>query len=96
VGVVAEEETKPPVFMPTLTFLYTLDQIAGMLGMTESYLNYNHIYFFGIMNGRKNKSQMIARNIAADDDKPDWRVSQQDFVRWLNANGFSIRWPAQL
>ena len=91
-----EVNGKTQVFMPTLTFLFTLDQIASMLGMSEHDLHYKHIWFLQRSTGRKYRHQMVARNIAADTDKPDWRVSHQDFVRWLNANGFEIKWPATL
>lgn len=95
-GVVAEDDGQVQVFMPTLTFLYTLDQLAGMLNMELRDFQYKHVWFHGITAGRKGRAQMVARNIAADNDTPDWRVTHQDFVRWLDSNGFKIRWPAVL
>jgi hypothetical protein len=32
---------------------------------------------------------MLARDISPDDaERPDWRVSEKDFVRWLRFKGF--------
>lgn len=85
----SDESVAVPV--PIVTFLYTLDQIAGMVQMPLNKLRQTHIYFHLRSTGRKQRHQLLACNIAADDKTPDWRVTHQDFVRWLKANGFQVK-----
>lgn len=78
------------VGLPVVTFLYTLDQIASMLMMSEHQLASAHVYFHMRSTGAKRKDEMLARNIAKEGDKPDWRVPQAEFVRWLRLKGFKV------
>lgn len=75
--------------LPITDFLYTLDQLAMLLGMTEEALRAKHIFFDGRTTG-SSRSKMLARNIAADDATPDWRVSSTQFRLYLRRKGYSI------
>jgi len=90
-----DEETIT-VAVPVVTFLYTLDQIAGMVQLPLLKLKQVHVYFHLRSTGRKLRHQMLACNIAADDQPADWRVTHQDFVRWLKSNGFQVKEMAVL
>jgi hypothetical protein len=38
---------------------------------------------------------MIARNIALVDERPVWRIAEQELLRWLQVKGFKMyrgRW----
>lgn len=82
--------------LPLITFLYTLEQIAAMINVSMHDVQYKYIYYHLRSTGRKSRHQMLACNIAADSDDPEWRVSHQDFLRWLKSNGWSISYPASL
>lgn len=78
----------PKVGLPTRVFLYTLDQLCVMLDVNEGNLKRDHVYFEGRSVGAKRRDMMIARNIAPPNEKPDWRVAEREFVRWLKFKGF--------
>lgn len=88
--------TKPQVEMPLVTFLFTIEQVAAMIGVSEHDMHYKYCYFLQRSTGRKGKHQVVARNIAPDDEDPQWRISHQDWVRWLSANGFEVTHPYSL
>lgn len=77
--------------LPPRVFLYTLDQIAMMLGLEMQSLKNSHIFFEGRHVGTKPKMKMRARDISGEDDsKPDWRVTEFEFKRWLKLHGFRV------
>lgn len=71
------------VGLPPRPFLYTMDQIAGLLGMTEATLQTKYIYYQGRTQGIKPLGLMKAIDISEPNNRPDWRVLEQEFVRWL-------------
>lgn len=74
--------------LPPRPFLYTIDQIASILSMRESVVHQRHIYHEGRDIGRRSPHEMLAHNIAPPNDKPDWRVSEQELLRWMRLKGF--------
>lgn len=78
------------VGLPPRPFLYTLDQISVMTDLPETALKAKHIYFEGRSIGTKTPHQMSARNMNADNPavKPDWRILDKEFVRWMRVKGF--------
>lgn len=77
------------VGLPTKPFLYTLDQVAGLISVTEKTLKLQHVFFMGKDTGVPPTDRMKALNIRNDTD-PDWRISEKEFVRWLNHQGFHL------
>lgn len=75
------------VGLPIRPFLYTLDQIATMLAMTEVRLR-DHVHFEGRAPGARPPDKMVARNIAQVDQPPEWRVAERELLRWLRRRGF--------
>lgn len=71
------------VGLPIRPFLYTLDQIAQLIGVTQKSLELSYIHFEGRTAGRKTRHVMSAVNIAERADRPDWRVNEAEFIRWL-------------
>jgi hypothetical protein len=72
--------------LPTRLFLYTLDQIADMLRVADvsQFLHYE-----GITIGIQRRRTMLARNIAPPGAPEQWRVEEQEFIRWMKATGFT-------
>jgi hypothetical protein len=76
------------VGMPARVFLFTLDQISVMLDISERQIKEKYLYFEGRSIGTKRRDLMIARNIAGQNDTPDWRVTEREFIRWMKVKGF--------
>lgn len=76
--------------LPYREFLYTLDQIATLMGSDVHTVKQGNIYFEGRHTGLAPLDRMVARNIAEAGTRPDWRVSEREFVRWLKRKGFRI------
>lgn len=74
--------------LPPRVFLYTIDQIAVMLDQSEASIKTGHLFFEGRSSGSRRNDLMIARNIAPVNEKPDWRVADREFVRWMRCKGF--------
>ena len=76
--------------IPVRPFLYTVDQIATLLNLSEQKVHVNVLYHEGRDIGMSRKDQMTARNIARREDKPDWRVTERELVRWMKVKGFEF------
>lgn len=77
------------VGMPNLVFMFTVDQIASMLNISEDSVISTYLYFQGRTTGMKKKHHMFAVNIAPDSsEKAMWRVSLEEFRKWLSRMGF--------
>lgn len=74
--------------LPVRPFLYTLDQIAGLLNMDQKALMKQYIYFTGRSLGVDRADYITARNIALPEDTPDWRVLEKELLRWMKRKGF--------
>ena len=74
--------------MPARVFLFTIDQLSVMLDISERHIMAHYIYFEGRSIGSRHKRFMVARNIAQPDEKPDWRVAEREFIRWMRHKGF--------
>lgn len=80
---------RDPVGLPPRPFFFSLDQIANMLNMTErNLIVQGYVHLEGRSIGAPLRDQFIARNVAPADQKPEWRVSEREFIRWLKRKGF--------
>lgn len=82
--------TKIDVGLPIRPFLYTLDQISDLLSVGTRELRENYLYFDGVSTGPVPRGRMMARNIGPEDKRPQWRVAEAEFIRWLRHKGFRI------
>lgn len=80
--------SKQKVVLPETTFLYTVDQIAYMLNKTEHSVRVSDLYYEGRSTGALPRHQMLARNIAPPGERPDWRVADGVFRKWMRFKGF--------
>jgi hypothetical protein len=79
------------VGLPATPFFYMLDQVATMLGQTVEDMMHTRLFYAGRSRGRQFPRQLRAVNIAPnDDDKPDWRISEGELIRWCKACGFRV------
>lgn len=88
----ARPQNPEAVGLPVRTFLYTLDQIAYMLSLSEDRVrNSGMVHYYGRSTGSKSPDRMMARNIASSQtEPPDWRVAEQELIRWMKRKGFKI------
>lgn len=76
--------------LPPRPFLYTVDQISTLTQISEQSLHVSHIFHEGRDIGARQSHQMVARNIAAPKNTPDWRVVEKEFIRWMRLKGFKF------
>lgn len=76
--------------LPVRSFLYTLDQIATMVQVQIKHLKSTYIHFEERSVGFRPPGKISARNIAPNGESPDWRVAEEEFVRWLRYKGFKV------
>ena len=83
--------TKPDrerIGLPPRIILYTVDQLASILAVTEQYLHTKLLYHEGRDTGIRSADYMSARNIAPPNEKPEWRVAERELTRWMKKKGF--------
>ena len=68
--------------LPPRLFLYTLDQIADQLMISDLA---KVVHFEGRTPGAAGRDRMVARNIAAAGTPPEWRIEEMEFIRWMKA-----------
>lgn len=86
---IPSEAMRESVNLPARPFLYTLDQISGLLVLEMVYLKSNHVFFFEVDAGVPPRNRMLARNIGGQ-VRDDWRIEEKEFVRWMRHKGILI------
>lgn len=76
--------------LPLRPFMYTLDQICSLTALTDQQLKDKFLHFEGRSVGPRPDHLMKAINIGPPKSKPDWRVEEREFIRWLRSKGFRI------
>lgn len=87
-GKLEHEAAAIKVGLPPRPFLYTLDQISVLLSIELSDFQKSYIYYENRSIGVRQRYLLAARNIAHPEDKPDWRVSERELVRWMRYMGY--------
>jgi hypothetical protein len=82
----------PRVELPLREFMYTLDQLGMLLGVPETVIRKQYIFFDGVTTGTY-RGRMRARNIAPDHAPPDWRVNETQFRNYLRRRGYTVVEP---
>lgn len=81
--------TDTRIALPIRPFLYTVDQLAQLLSLSEDYIRLRLLYYEGRSTGAVRKDLMRAINIAAASElKAEWRVSDFEFRKWMRFKGF--------
>lgn len=76
------------VGLPRRPFMFTLDQICALINVEMKALRNSYLYYEGRSIGTRRKDLLSTRNIAPDDQKPEWRVLESEFIRWMKSRGF--------
>lgn len=76
--------------LPVRAFLFTADQIATMLSVDEKQVKTDYLFYEGRNVGNRPRGRMLARNIADEGQKPEWRVAERELIRWLKVKGFKV------
>lgn len=75
------------VRLPEHPILYTLDQVAVILSLTDTQLR-TRVSFTGREVG--GSSRMRAINISDAGAKPEWRISERELKLWLARHGYKL------
>lgn len=82
---------KRDVGLPVREFMYTIDQIAYLLAVTENHLKRHLLHFEGRSVGACPKDKILAVDISPDDaPRPEWRVAERHLKRWMRYKGWKI------
>lgn len=76
--------------LPARPFLFTIDQIATLLSLRTETVFDKYLFYVGRSTGVCPRDVLRAVNIAQQGSKPEWRVSERDFMRWLKVKGFKF------
>lgn len=83
----ANEQERDKLGLPPRIFMYTPDQLATMLELTEQYVKRTLLFYDVREPGLAPKSKMRAVNIAPEGETPQWRVTEREFIRYLRSRG---------
>lgn len=79
------------VALPIRPFLYTVDQVANILGINPAkVLSASYCHFDGRSIGFPKRGQLRWRNISMPDETPEWRCAERDLIRFLKHKGFKV------
>lgn len=77
--------------LPFKEFMYTIDQIAFILGLTERKLRTEYIHYEGRSVGVCPRDHLLAIDISPDDAaRPEWRIAERHLKRWMRFKGWKI------
>ena len=82
------ENDRVSVGLPTRPFLYTIDQIAQLMVVSENYVRLEFCHYEGRSIGIPSGDRIIVRNIAPKGADPEWRCSERELVRFLRHKGY--------
>lgn len=74
--------------LPVRPFLWTVDQVATIISLQPRTMQIHYVYYEGRSTGAKSSSKLLARNIAPRDAPAEWRIAQEELIRWLRMKGF--------
>lgn len=76
--------------LPVRPFLYTADQIATLLSVSTETVRSQYFQYPDRMVGRRRPDKMVARNIAPEGKRPEWRVAERELIRWMRNRGMKV------
>jgi len=78
------------LYLPLRPFFWTPDQIAQLLEVTERTVREKYLWYDGREAGIKPKDKFRAVNISPADETPEWRVAEDDLIKWLRFKGIRV------
>lgn len=82
------ESERRSVGLPSRPFLYTIDQVAQLLAVSEQYVKLEYAYWEGSSIGIPSSDRVVFRNIAPRGASPEWRCSEREIIRFLRHKGY--------
>lgn len=82
------ESDRVSVGLPSRPFLYTVDQVAMLLAVSEYYLKHEYAHWMGLSIGVPHPDRIVFRNIAPNGAAAEWRCSEREVVRFLRYKGY--------
>lgn len=79
------------VGLPDVVFMFTIDQIASMLNVSQDTIMSVYLYYQGRSTGMMARHHMKAINIAAEGQRAEWRVSLESLRTFLKKMGFQAK-----
>lgn len=76
--------------IPIKMFMYHIDQIASMLDVTELTMKKNMLYYQGRERRKWTQDDLVAVNISRVNAPPEWRISEEEFMRWMKYKGIKF------
>ena len=76
--------------LPPRVFLYTPDQIATMLELTEDRVRKQLLFYDRREPGLAPRTKMRAVNIMPEGETPEWRVTERELIRYLRHQGIKF------
>jgi len=78
------------VTLPARPFLYTCDQVAAMISVSDVRFQSVYVWFEGRSPGVHQPDKLIARNISPVNNHPEWRITHREVERWMKYRGFRL------
>jgi hypothetical protein len=75
------------VGLPPRPFLYTADQIGELLNLSTSEVKRKYLWYDKRSVGARPPDKLLAINIAPRDNSPEWRITENELIRWMKGLG---------
>lgn len=79
------------IAIPYRVFMYTFDQVAWMLNLNEAYMKQHLVHYEHRSYGAHKPTTFKAVNLALPDEKPMWRISEDELLRWCRHRKIKIK-----
>jgi len=86
----ANKPERERIGLPPRIFLYTPDQLATLLSMTEKYVRTKLLFYEMREPGLRPRHKLRATNIAPEGEAPEWRVTETELLRYLRLKGIKF------
>ena len=85
-----DEYSREKLGLPPRIFMYTPDQIGTLLELSEKYVKEKLLFYERREPGVPPRDRLRARNIAPEGEKPIWRVTERELIRYLRFKGIKF------
>lgn len=82
--------------LPVKVFMYEFHQVANMLDVDLDTFKKTMVYYQGRTRRRKDRHDLVAKNISRPDVAPVWRIDEPELIRWLKCKGIKFYAPRRV
>lgn len=90
-AVVSQPRDAEKLGLPPTPFFYTVDQVAGLLQISEQKIRDKLLFYMGRSTGIPPKSKLVATNMMPEGETPEWRILDKHLVRYLRFKGIRFQ-----